>query len=135
MATKQEKLARFFTSDVYAVVGASANKDKFGYKVFHCYQAKGYQVIPVHPALAELDDIACVASVSDLPDTVTSISVITPPQVTEKVVREAAAKGIRNIWMQPGAQSDAAVSFCEEHGISVIADGTCLLVELGCPPH
>ncbi len=56
---------------------------------------------------------------------------ITPPQITEKVVEQAIGKGIKNIWMQPGAESAAAVAACKEAGINVIADGSCLLVVLG----
>ncbi len=131
----QEQLKKFFTANAYAVAGASAKRDKFGYKVFACYLQHGYKVTPVHPALTELDGIACVASVTDLPDDVVSLSVITPPQVTEKIVREAADKGIRNVWMQPGAESGDAVTFCQEQGINVIYGGPCLLVELGCGGH
>ena len=74
-------------------------------------------------------------SVRDLPADVTSISVITPPTVTEQVVADAAAHGIRNIWMQPGAESPSAVALCREKGINVIADGSCLLVVLGYHDH
>lgn len=131
----KERLTQFFTSPAFAVVGASAKRDKFGYKVFSCYRQHGYHAIPVHPVLSELDGVACVADVSELPDDVLSISVITPPPVTEKVVRQAAVKGIRNIWLQPGAESEDALKFCHEQGINVIAGGPCLLVELGCLSH
>jgi predicted CoA-binding protein len=46
-------------------------------------------------------------------------------------VDEAAARGIRNVWMQPGAESDKAIATCRQHGINVIADGSCVLVVLG----
>jgi predicted CoA-binding protein len=72
-----------------------------------------------------------VPSVRDLPDDVKSISVITPPAVTERVVQDAIAKGIENVWMQPGAESEASVEACRAAGINVIADGSCVLVVLG----
>jgi predicted CoA-binding protein len=76
-----------------------------------------------------------VTSVAELPDEVTSISVITPPKISEKVVQQAVAKGIRNIWLQPGAESDEVIRYCEEQGLNLIADGTCVLVVLGCSGH
>ena len=127
-----DKIAEFLESEVFAVAGVSKKPDKFGYKVFKCYQHKGYKVIPIHPVEKEIDGIPCVAGVSALPAEVVSLSVVTPPAVTEKIVISAAQKGIRNIWMQPGAQSPAAVAFCEEQGINLIADGTCALVRFGC---
>lgn len=126
------KVAQFLQSEVFAVAGASAKPDKFGNKIFKCYQQKGYQVIPIHPLEMEIEGVACVASVTELPAEVVSLSVVTPPAVTEKLVISAAEKGIKNIWMQPGAESPAAVEFCEQQGINVIADGTCVLVRFGC---
>ena len=70
-----------------------------------------------------------------LPADVTSLSMITPPAVTEQLVPQAIAHGIRNIWMQPGAESPAAVALCREKGVNVIADGSCLLVVLGYHDH
>ena len=57
---------------------------------------------------------------------------ITPPALTEKIVDEAYVQGIENIWMQPGAASQLAVEKCIEYGINIIANGPCILVELGC---
>jgi predicted CoA-binding protein len=73
--------------------------------------------------------------VTDLPPDVKSISMITPPAVTERLVPLAIDHGIENIWMQPGAESPAAVALCREKGINVIADGSCLLVVLGYHDH
>jgi len=127
-----DKIETFLKSPVFGVVGASAKPEKYGNKVLRCYQQNHRTAIPVNPTATEIEGVACVASVSDLPEEVTSISVITPPDVTEKVVERAIAKGIRNIWMQPGAQSDAAIAACTQAGINLIADGSCVLVELGC---
>ena len=133
--TIQEKIEQFLASPAFGVVGASSNRDKYGNKVLRCYQQNQRRAIPVHPAEKQVEGIACVSSVADLPDDVASISVITPPAVTEKVVELAATKGIANVWMQPGAESPAAVRFCEEQGINVIADGSCVLVVLGYHEH
>lgn len=130
-----ERIDIFLDAKVYGVVGASADRHKYGNKVLRCYLQNGYQAIPVNPKEKEIEGVPCVATVLDLPEEVTSISIITPPSVTEKVVDLAIQKGIRNIWMQPGAESSAAVSKCREHNINVIADGSCLLVVLGYHEH
>ena len=131
----EQQIETFLTSPLIGVVGASNNRDKFGNKVLRCYLENDRNVVPVHPAQKEIEGLACVASVAELPAEVNSISVITPPKITEKVVQLAAAKGIENIWMQPGAQSEAAINFCQEKGINLIADGTCVLVQLGFSEH
>lgn len=127
-----ERIDMFFDAAAYGVVGASADRDKYGNKVLRCYLRNGYRAIPVNPKEKEIEGIPCVATVADLPDDVQAVSVVTPPSVTEHVVEQAIRKGIRHIWMQPGAASPAAVARCEESGVNVIADGSCLLVVLGC---
>jgi predicted CoA-binding protein len=57
--------------------------------------------------------------------------VITPPAATEQVVREAHRAGVKNVWMQPGAESDEAIRTAESLGMKVIANGPCLLVVMG----
>jgi predicted CoA-binding protein len=121
----------FLKSEAFGVVGASANRDKYGNKVLRCYLQHGLEAIPVNPKEREIEGVDCVASVKELPDEVKSISVITPPHITEQIVETAAARGIWNIWMQPGAESSEAVEFCRKNDINVIADGSCILVVLG----
>jgi uncharacterized protein len=126
-----DRFENFFQSRAFAAVGAAKNRDKYGNKVLRCYMQHGLDVYPVNPRAGEIEGRACFAAVSNLPDTVQSISVITPPPVTLQVVREAIAKGIKNIWMQPGAESPEAIADCREAGINCIADGSCILVHLG----
>jgi len=107
-----DQISRFLASPAFGVVGASSRRHKYGNKVLRCYQQNGRRAV-------------------ELPDDVKSISVITPPAITERVVEEAARKGIENVWMQPGAESARAIATCEAAGINVIADGSCVLVVLG----
>ena len=133
--TISERIEAFLGVDAFGVVGASSKPHKYGNKVLRCYQQNQRTVVPVNPVEMVIEGLACAASVSHLPDHVGSLSIITPPQVTEKVVEQAIARGIKNIWMQPGAESAQAVAACEEAGINVIADGSCVLVVLGYHEH
>src|SRR5512138_1012510 len=96
----REQIDRFLQAKRFGVVGASTDRTKYGNRVLRCYQEKGLSVVPVNPKEREVEGIPCVADVAELPDDVTSISVISPPAVTEQVVEAAVEKGIRNIWMQ-----------------------------------
>ena len=133
--TISEQIDTFMDADVFGVVGASSKPHKYGNKVLRCYQQNQHNVVPVNPAEEAIEGLACVASVTELPDQVSSISIITPPQVTEQVIEQAIAKGVKNVWMQPGAESAQAVAACETAGINVIADGSCVLVVLGYHEH
>ena len=133
--TIQEQIQQFLASPAFGVVGASANRQKYGNKVLRCYLQNEKEVIPVNPVEKEIEGVACVATVSDLPPNALSISMITPPALTAKLVPLAIEKGIKNIWMQPGAEHPEAVALCREKGVNVIADGSCVLVVLGYHEH
>lgn len=130
MNTK-EQISSFLKSEAFAVAGSSPKRNKYGNKVLRCYQQNQRIVYPIHPIHQEIEGLVCYQSVKDLPTAVNSISIITPSHVTERIVREAYDKGIKNIWMQPGAESDDAVNFCKEHHMNIISGGPCILVYLG----
>lgn len=131
----QEQINQFLSAAAFGVAGASSNRQKYGNRVLRCYLQNNRRAVPVNPNETEIEGLACVAAVDELPADVTSLSMITPPAVTEQIVPKAIAHGIKNIWMQPGAESPAAVALCREKGINVIADGSCLLVVLGYHDH
>ena len=133
--TITEQIAKFLSSPAFAVAGASTKWEKYGNMVVRCYQQQGKEVFPLHPLEKEIEGLPCVTTVAELPPSVKSLSMITPPQVTEKIVAAAIAHGIENIWMQPGAQSAVAVELCRAQGVNVIADGSCILVVLGFRGH
>ncbi len=133
--TIQEQIEQFLASPAFGVVGASTNRHKYGNKVLRCYLQNNKKAIPVNPNEPEIEGIPCAATISDLPSDVDSISMITPPAVTAMLVPLAIEKGIKNIWMQPGAEHPEAVKLCRDQGINVIADGSCLLVVMGYHEH
>lgn len=130
-----DQISRFLSSEAFAVAGASTNRNKFGNKILRCYQQQSKIVYPVNPVETLIEGIPVVAKIADLPPEVQSISIVTPPPVTLRIVTEAIDHGIRNIWMQPGAQHPDALELCKVHDINLIADGSCILVVLGYHDH
>jgi len=126
------QIQRFLSSTAFAVIGASPNQSKYGNKILKCYLAQGKVVFPVNPSHKMIENTKCFASIYDLPDTVQSLSIVTPPEITEKLIDIAIAKGVRNIWLQPGSESPLSVKKCVNSDINVIAYGPCILVELAC---
>jgi len=125
------KIREFLSGEVFAVVGASNDRSKYGNKVLRCYLQNGRRPIPVNPRERVVEAIPAVADLGSLPEKVHGASIITPPDVTEKIVEGAAAAGVKRLWMQPGAESARAIRRAEELGMSVIAGGPCVLVSLG----
>lgn len=125
--TTKAAIEEFVSQRTLAVVGASTGGKKFGNAASKNLRAKGYRMIPVHPTAETIDGERCYSRLGELPEPVGGVLVVVPPAETEKVVREAAAAGIRRVWMQQGAQSPAAIQFCEDQGMSVVY-GECILM-------
>jgi len=117
----------FVSQRKLAVVGVSRKKMKFGNMAFKELRRKGYKLFPVHPHAETIEGERCYPSLAALPEPVDGVLVVVPPAQAEQVVRDAAAAGIRRVWLQQGAGSAAAIRFCEENGISAV-HGECILM-------
>jgi predicted CoA-binding protein len=126
-----ERIADFLSEGPWAVAGASNDRSKYGNKVLRCYLQHGREAFPVNPNAREVEDRTCYPDFASLPEPVRGVSIITPPEVTEELVEDAHEAGITRLWMQPGAESRAALRRAQELSLSVIAGGPCLLVVLG----
>ncbi|NPV60834.1 MAG: CoA-binding protein [Actinobacteria bacterium] len=124
----QETIDEFLREKVYAVVGVSPNREKYGYRVFRDLAEGGYTVYCVNPLYDDIEGERCYADISSLPEKPDVVEFVCPPEVTASVVREMARLGISKAWMQPGAESPEAIAFCEKHGIAVLHD-VCVMVE------
>ncbi len=125
------ELAPFFAVGAFAVVGASADRAKYGNKVLRCYAQHGLPVVGVNPKLAAVEGVPCHASLAAIPGPPRAVSVVAPPAAAAAIVADAKAAGVRELWFQPGAEDAAAIATARAAGLHVIADGPCLLVALG----
>jgi predicted CoA-binding protein len=125
-----DKIKKFLSGKRFAVVGASQDREKYGNKVLRVYIQNGLDVVPINPKADEVEELPAFADLASAPGKIDGVSIITPPAVTEKVVQQALALGIKNIWMQPGAESKVAIEVAEQAGANVIAGGPCILVAL-----
>lgn len=126
----QAEIQEFLAGTSFAVAGASRNREKYGNKVLRAFLQNDLVAWPVHPTEEEIEGVACSPDLASLPEAVHGLSIITPPAVTETLVEEAAAVGIKRLWMQPGAESPTAVERARELGLHVISGGPCILVAL-----
>ena len=124
------EVSAMLNAETYAVVGASRDTAKYGYLVYKAVKAAGKTAWPVNPSATNVDGDHCYPALDALPGVPEVAVLIVPPAVSESVVAECARLGIKNIWMQPGAESEAAVAACHAHGIAVVSGGPCLMVLL-----
>jgi uncharacterized protein len=111
-----------------AFVGVSRDPKDFSRSLFRDWQARGYELVPIHPEAAEIEGRKAYPRIADVDPPVRAAFVMTPPAQTERVARECADAGVEALWMHrgvgQGAVSDAAVAACRSRGMSVVA-GAC----------
>jgi len=126
---KMENLVEDFLSQKrFAVAGSFRNETKYAYKILVDLAKKGYEVFPVNPHVREVEGRICYKTINDIPCPVDVADLVTSPEVTETILKECLQKGIKRVWLQPGAESQAAVKFCHDNGIKVI-HGICVMLE------
>jgi len=116
-----------------AVIGASADRSKFGNKAVRAYARQGFTVFPVNPKEAEIEGLPAFKSISDVPERPNLISVYLPPPVLLKVLPAIAAKGCDEFWLNPGTESDEVLVEAERLGLNVIQ--ACSIVGIGMSPE
>jgi hypothetical protein len=119
-------------SKVVAVVGASNDRNKFGNKALRAFKAEGYTVVPINPNESQVEGIKTYPSVLDVPHTIDMATVYVPPEIGERLIPEFAKKEIPEIWINPGAESDALLADARARKLNVIA--ACSIIGIGRNP-
>jgi len=115
-------------SNRIAVVGASNNPEKWGFRLYHHLKNDGFTVFPVNPRESSIGGEKCYPDIKYIPEKPDLVITVVKPEVTEKALEDLLFLGIRKVWMQPGSESRKAVLFCKEHGIEVVY-GSCYVVD------
>ena len=118
---------------VVAVVGASSNRSKFGNRAVRAFRQQGYTVVPINPRETEVEGLKAYASVLDVPGTIDMASIYLPPEIGEQVIGEIAQKGIAEVWLNPGAESDELIARAKALDIQPII--ACSIVAIGENPY
>ena len=116
-----------------AVVGASADRTKFGNKAVRAFRDAGWTVFPIHPTLREVESITAYPSLEALPvDTLDRVSLYVPPGIGVQVLDRVARMKIGEVWLNPGSQSPELLDRAEALGITVVQ--VCSILAIGRHP-
>lgn len=110
-----------------AMIGVSHEPKHFSRAVFRAWRERGYDMVPVNPAAAEVDGLVCYPLPQELSPVVEGALIMTPAAAGEKAARDCVAAGIRSIWLY--RRSPAAEAFCRQNGVTLIT-GECPMMFL-----
>jgi len=116
-----------------AIIGASADRSKFGNKAVRAFMRQGYTVYPVNPKETEIEGLPAFKSITEVPVRPNLTSVYLPPPVLLKVLPDIAARGCDELWLNPGTESDEVLAAAEKLGLNMIQ--ACSIVGIGLSPE
>ena len=117
---------KYANEPVWAVVGASNERYKYGNRIYRTLRGAGYTVYAVNNREKEVEGDTAYARLSDLPQVPTVVDMVVPPAQAQGIVEEAKRVGATAIWFQPGSEDHRAIRWAKENGLDVIQD--CILV-------
>lgn len=112
-----------------AVIGASKDRNKYGNRAVRAYLRQGWTVYPVNPNESVVEGIATFPKIEDIPAAVDRAALYVPPEVGTSLLAGIKAKGVRELFVNPGAESDELLAEAERLGLDAIQ--ACAIVDIG----
>jgi hypothetical protein len=121
----------FLDSQVWAVIGATDDPERYGSKIYRHLKANGKTVLAVNPRVLTVDGDFAYPDLTSLPQKPDAVDFVIGPDHGERYIREAASLGIRRLWFQPGTWREAFAPLVAELGVEAFQG--CVMVEIKSP--
>ncbi len=116
-----------------AVIGASKDRSKYGNKAVRAYLLNGFKVYPVNPKEETIEGLKVYKSILEIPEEVDRATLYVPPKVGLKVIEDIAEKGVKELYFNPGSESDELVEKARKLGLNPIL--ACSILAVGLDPE
>lgn len=113
----------------WAVIGATQNEKKFGYKIVKKLVDEGFEVTPINPVYDEVLGLKCKKSLKDMDELPECVSMVVAPDKAIEAVKDAIELGIERIWFQPHTFNEEIIALAEENNLKIVYHN-CVLVEV-----
>ena len=123
----EESIQSFIEHKKVAIVGASRGGKKFGNAAAKELKERGYEVFYIHPEVDEIDGYPAHPNLEAIKDQVECVWVSVPPERGKAILQDAAAAGLKKVWLQQGADSTDLVKLADDLGLDLIS-GKCILM-------
>jgi uncharacterized protein len=131
--TTRAQIDRFFAGHRIGFAGVSTDPKHFSRTIFRELEARGYDVVPIHPTALVIADRTAYHHVYDVPGRLDGVLIMTPRSATAEIVAQCMTAGVTLVWMHhgvgAGAVDHAAASYARSRGIDVI-EGECPMMFL-----
>lgn len=113
-----------------AIIGASADRSKYGNKAVRAYLRGGHEVYPVNPTEAEIEGIRCYSTIAEVPGSIDRAAFYVLPRVGVGVVRQIAERGgVGEVFLNPGTESPELIAEAGRLGVRIVQG--CAILDIG----
>ncbi len=112
-----------------AVIGASNARQKYGNRAVRAYLRQGWTVYPVNPNEPVVEGLGTYKTINDIPGPVDRASLYVPAEIGQTLLDGIRRKGVKELFVNPGAESDALLAEAERLGLEPIQ--ACSIVDIG----
>lgn len=113
------------------VLGASDNPERYSYKALKMLSEHGYDVIPVHPQLENIEGFRVVKDLGDIRDSVYTLTVYVGPARIAPLIDGIVKLNPERVILNPGTESDELKSALKKAAIPFIEACTLVLLRTG----
>lgn len=116
-----------------AIVGASADRAKYGNKSIRAHLRAGWTVYPVNPKGGMIEGLKVYRTLADIPVPLDRVSLYLPPELGLRVLPDVKLVSPAEFFVNPGAESEELVAAARELGLDPIL--ACSIVDVGLRPE
>ncbi len=113
--------------DSIALIGASTDPNKYGYKILQYLLDNQYEVYPINPKAKEILKHKVYVSLEHINHKIDIVVFVVPPQVTNEILKQVKQLNIKKVWFQPGSSNEMSLDFCKEYKIDYV-NQACLML-------
>ena len=117
-----------------AVIGANRDPSRFSNKAVRAWKARGYTGYPINPTeTGEIEGLPLRDRVGDVPEPIDEATLYVRPSIGMGLLEELKEKGIKKVYVNPGAESMELLDKAYELGLETVV--ACSILAAGSNPH
>lgn len=106
----------------WAVIGVTAKKDRYGYKIWKKLKEHGYKVYGTNPNYEEIEGEKIYHSIKDIPDKIDVVDMVVSPKLGIDVLDEIKELGVEYVFFQPGTYNSEVIDKASKLGFKYLID-------------
>lgn len=112
------------------ILGASDDKDRYSYMAFRLLKDHGYQPVPIHPNLSEIEGVKVFKSLTESPRAHT-LTLYVNPKISSQMMDDIIKFRAKRVIFNPGTENPELREKLHQNGVEVLEACTLVMLKTG----